>query len=132
LFYKTAALGGTDYAGASLEVQFPIGAPRELGLKGAIFADAGTLFGYHGLTNFNSFLGLAPGTPCTFGPVAANNFTQGNCIIVKDSHSIRSSVGASLIWASPMGPIRFDYAFVLSKARYDVTQAFRFSGGTTF
>jgi outer membrane protein insertion porin family len=132
LYYKTAGLGGTEYAGASLEVQFPLGVPKELGLKGAIFADAGTLFGYHGLTVFNTYLGLPAGTPCTYGPTAANNFKQGNCILVADSHVIRSSIGASLIWASPMGPIRFDYAFVLSKARYDVTQVFRFSGGTSF
>ena len=38
----------------SLEVQFPIwGLPRELGLKGAIFADAGTLFGYKGKKFFD-------------------------------------------------------------------------------
>ena len=41
-------------------------------------------------------------------------------------------VGASLLWASPLGPIRFDYAFVLSKAQTDVGQAFRFSGGGSF
>ena len=39
----------------SLEVQFPIfGLPRELGLKGAVFADAGTLFGYEGPTTFDT------------------------------------------------------------------------------
>jgi outer membrane protein insertion porin family len=132
LFYKTGALGGTHYAGASLEFQFPLwGVPKEIGLKGAVYADAGTLFGYNGITNFNAFLGLPPTTPCTFAPTAPN-FKQGNCIIVTDSRTIRSSVGASIIWASPMGPIRFDYSFVLSKARYDVTQAFRFTGGTSF
>ena len=46
------AIGGTTYFGGSLEVQFPIfGLPRELGLKGAVFADAGTLFGYKGPTH---------------------------------------------------------------------------------
>ncbi len=40
------ALGGTNYWGASLEAQFPIwGIPRDIGLKGAIFADAGSLLG---------------------------------------------------------------------------------------
>ena len=35
-------------------MQFPIsGLPRELGLKGAVFADAGTLFGYKGATTFD-------------------------------------------------------------------------------
>ncbi|MDB5570541.1 MAG: hypothetical protein JWN93_1724, partial [Hyphomicrobiales bacterium] len=59
-------------------------------------------------------------------------YTQGNCITVNDSHKLRTSVGASLLWASPLGPIRFDYAFALSKDKNDVTQAFRFSGGSSF
>jgi UDP-3-O-[3-hydroxymyristoyl] glucosamine N-acyltransferase LpxD len=43
------ALGGTTYFGGTLEAQFPIPLiPRDLGLKGAVFADAGTLFGYNG------------------------------------------------------------------------------------
>ena len=49
---RANAIGGTTYFGGSLEVQFPIcGLPRELGLKGAVFADAGTLFGYEGPTH---------------------------------------------------------------------------------
>ena len=51
--------------------------------------------------------------------------------------------GASILWSSPLGPIRFDYAFALSKEEGilgpdgikiggDRTQAFRFSGGTRF
>ncbi len=53
-----AALGGTTYYGASAEVDFPIfGLPKEIGLKGALFADAGNLIGYSGQTNFSNFLG---------------------------------------------------------------------------
>ena len=59
-------LGGTKYFGGSLEVQFPIyGLPRDLGLKGAIFADAGTLYGFTGRTNFS------PTGVCTPTDVAA-------------------------------------------------------------
>ncbi|MBV9703727.1 MAG: outer membrane protein assembly factor BamA [Methylobacteriaceae bacterium] len=129
--FKENPLGGTQYFGGSLELQFPLGLPRELGMKGAVFADAGTLFGYKGATNLSPLLGLPAGTACFPGNTAPN-FTQSNCVTVRDSSKIRSSVGASLIWASPLGPIRFDYAFVLSKDKYDDTQAFRFSGGTTF
>ena len=51
---RANAVGGTTYFGGTLEVQFPIfGLPRELGLKGAVFADAGTLFGYEGPTTFD-------------------------------------------------------------------------------
>jgi len=44
----------------------------------------------------------------------------------------RSSVGAGLIWDSPFGPLRFDYAIALTKQSYDVVQQFRFGGGTKF
>ena len=61
-----SSLGGTTYYAASAEVQFPIfGLPKEVGLRGAVFADAGNLLGYSGQTNFASFLGYnycpAPG-----------------------------------------------------------------------
>lgn len=132
-------LGGTKYAGASLEVQFPIfGLPRDLGLKGAIFADAGTLFGYNGATNFiNSAAPSNTWTAACYLPQNLNNvapyYTQGKCITVGANEGlIRSSVGASIIWASPMGPIRFDFAKALTKSPYDQTQFFRFTGGTTF
>jgi outer membrane protein insertion porin family len=105
------AIGGTAYVGGTLEVQFPIfGLPRDFGLKGALFADAGTLFGYEGQTDFGA----------------------NGQISVWDEEDIRSSVGASLLWASPLGPIRFDYAYVLSSGDYDKEQAFRFSGGARF
>jgi outer membrane protein insertion porin family len=127
---QAAGLGGTTYFGGTAEVQFPIfGLPREIGLKGAIFADAGTLLGYHGQTNFSGLVGGGPG--CTTGNVAPT-FTQGNCIQVDDERIIRSSIGASLIWASPLGPIRVDYAYAVTKGKYDQTQAINFSGGSSF
>ncbi len=126
------ALGGTSYYGASAEVDFPIfGLPREIGLKGALFADAGDLIGYSGPTDFSNFLGYTycppPGSLGSVFPT-----TQSSCANVWDPNQIRASVGASLIWASPMGPIRFDFAIPVAKGRYDQTQFFNFSGGTTF
>lgn len=140
---RSNALGGTSYYGGSLEVQFPIfGLPRDVGLKGAVFADAGSLFGYRGKKAFDVngngiFEGDAPG--CVF---KAN--VQPECVNVRDKNVIRSSVGAGVLWASPLGPIRFDYSFALSKddgvfnptvgakVGGDRTQAFRFSGGSRF
>ncbi len=143
------SIGGSKYIGATAEVQFPIfGLPKDLGLKGALFADAGTLYGYIGKTNFSNVWGLPTNTPCVGTPtVTSGGVTtivgQGNCIQVADSSKIRASVGASLLWASPLGPIRFDYAFVLSSYKgvvnqygtrigADQLQAFRFSGGGSF
>ena len=88
------------------------------------------MFGYDGKTKFFGNT-CVPGSIATPG-VFATNYQQGSCITVRDSADIRSSVGASILWASPLGPIRFDYAYALSKDKYDVTQAFRFSGGTAF
>ncbi|WP_262030954.1 outer membrane protein assembly factor BamA [Microvirga sp. Mcv34] len=138
---RANAVGGTTYFGGSLEMQFPIwGLPRELGLKGAVFADAGTLFGYEGPTRFGPTGGsiLDPADACVQDP----NVPQ-NCINVLDSKVIRSSIGASILWSSPLGPIRFDYAYALTKEEgrllpdgtrvgEDRTQAFRFTGGTRF
>ena len=149
-------LGGTKYWGASVEVQFPIfGVPKDLGLKGAIFADAGSLFGFEGKTVFPPSTlqaqelinggaaagGLTPGSFCIppLAPVGSGNrfpalnFTQSNCVKVGgDGGTVRTSVGASIIWASPLGPIRFDFAKALTKSSADQTQFFRFTGGTSF
>ncbi|MGH6645116.1 MAG: BamA/TamA family outer membrane protein, partial [Bradyrhizobium sp.] len=45
------ALGGTKYWGASAELQMPFWfLPKEVGLKGSVYADAGGLFDYKGTT----------------------------------------------------------------------------------
>jgi outer membrane protein insertion porin family len=100
-------------------------------LKGAVFVDAGNLIGYSGPTDFSSFLGFVNcPPPGSFG--RAFPTTQLSCAQVSDPNIIRASVGASLIWDSPMGPIRFDLAIPIRKGEFDQTQLFNFSGGTTF
>jgi outer membrane protein insertion porin family len=129
------ALGGTDYWGASVETQFPFwGLPKDIGLRGALFFDAGSLWNYTGPTNFSGLFGYAPGTSCAVANAGRNPLiTQMPCITVgSNKMNIDSSVGVGVIWNSPMGPIRFNYAFVLSKSQYDIVQQFSFSGGTTF
>ena len=143
---KGNAVGGTTYIGGTLETQFPIwGLPKEIGLRGAVFADAGTLFGYKGPTNFTSYTDyVLYGSDPTTGPVLASTgcvptlvasplYGPGSCLSIGgDTKLIRSSVGVSLLWQSPLGPIRFDLAKALSKSKYDQTQVFRFSGGSSF
>ncbi|MBR1127948.1 outer membrane protein assembly factor BamA [Bradyrhizobium iriomotense] len=129
------ALGGTKYWGASFELQMPFWfLPKEVGLKGAVYADAGGLYDYKGPTTW-SVTGETT-TPANSNciPSTTNPVTAGTCtgLIYDDSKVIRSSVGVGLIWQSPFGPLRFDYAVPLSKGKYDRTQEFRFGGGTTF
>jgi outer membrane protein insertion porin family len=106
------ALGGTLYWGASIEMQTPVYfLPKEVGIKVAAFVDAGSLWDYKGPTGWS---------------------VTGETLQVADSSAVRSSVGVGLIWDSPLGPLRFDFAYALTKEPYDRTQIFRFSGGTKF
>lgn len=131
------ALGGSNYWGVSGEVQFPIwGIPKDLGLRGAAFVDSGSLWDYQGRLNYTpggKNWAAIPGVNCVapFSPQAG--YGQGTCVIPQsDNMIIRASAGASILWNSPMGPLRFDYAIPFAKAQTDITQYFRFSGGTNF
>jgi outer membrane protein insertion porin family len=118
------ALGGTKYWGASAELQMPFWfLPKEVGLKGAVYADAGSLWDYQGPTTWaatGEVNGLVNGKPCNCG------------MVFDDTNVIRTSVGVGLIWASPFGPLRFDYAIPITKGKFDIVQQFKFGGGTSF
>jgi outer membrane protein insertion porin family len=110
------ALGGQYYWATTAEVRFPIPfVPDDLGITGAVFADAGSLWNAGGRANE-----LLAG--CTINGQAC----------LQDSSAIRSSVGASLMWASPVGPIRMDFAKTLTKESFDDEQFFRFGAATKF
>ena len=95
------ALGGTTYFTASAEANMPMPfVPQDFNMRLAAFADAGTLYG---------------------NKVANSAGAEGTDM------AMRASVGAGLIWISPFGPLRFDYAVPVMKEDYDKTQNFRFS-----
>jgi outer membrane protein insertion porin family len=105
-------LGGTMFWGASVEAQAPFTfLPKDAGLKGAVFADVGSLWDYKGPTTWD---------------------VTGEKLNPADTSAPRASVGVGLIWNSPFGPLRFDYAVPLLKQDYDRVQQFRFGGGTKF
>ncbi len=78
-------VGYTAYAGASAELTFPIpGLPENYGLSGAVFGDAAVIAG----------AGINPGLdPASLG-------------------TVKTSIGASILWDSPFGPLRGDFAYV--------------------
>ena len=51
---------------------------------------------------------------------------------IDDSNTLRSSAGLALDWHTPVGPLSFSYSGIISKAKTDKTEAFRFNLGTTF
>ncbi len=97
------ALGGEWTYSGTLEVKFPVGLPEELGIAARAFSD----FGSSGKLS-----------------------DSGSDI--KDTGSIRSSVGAGLTWTSPFGPIGIDYAVPIQKENFDKTENLRVNFGTRF
>lgn len=102
------AIGGTTYFTASAEATFPLpGIPRDLGFRGAVFVDAGTLYG--------------------------NDVkTRADDDISDTGASLRASVGVGLLWASPFGPLRVDYAIPVAKEDYDRVQNIKFGISSSF
>jgi outer membrane protein insertion porin family len=127
------ALGGTKYWGASAELQMPFWfLPREVGLKGAVYADAGGLYDYQGPTSWT--VTNEVNVPGCVGPTRTPVVSPGSCTGLQydSGNVVRSSVGVGLIWASPFGPLRFDYAVPITKGQFDRVQQFKFGGGTSF
>lgn len=98
------ALGGNWYATASAELQFPLGLPKELGIKGKVFSDAG-------------FIGKPDGY---------------NADTMNYSSKIRMSAGTGIMWQSPMGMINLDFAWPIMKEDFDETKVFRLNFGKAF
>lgn len=102
-------LGETAYAGLSTELQFPIPLlPETYGVDGAVWADAAYI---DGVPNIPASGGQA-GVAGTLDPGSTDN-------------PLKASVGASVIWDSPFGPLRGDFGYVLSKASSDRPQVFQ-------
>ena len=77
-------------------------------------------------TNEVNAPGCIPGTTI---PLPGRTCTG---LVYDNGNVVRTSVGVGLIWASPFGPLRFDYAVPLTKGKYDRVQEFKFGGGTSF
>ena len=101
------ALGGNIFAVARFEADFPLGLPEEYGIKGGAFLDVGSVWG---LDN-------------TAG-------TGGNTI--DDSAKLRSAIGVSVLWDTPLGPLRFNFSKALRKESYDKEQNFDLTISTKF
>lgn len=96
------ALGGNIYAVARFEAEFPLGLPEEYGITGGLFADVGSVWD---LDN--------PGG-------------------VDDGMNLRSTVGLSVYWNTPIGPLRFNFSNAIKKEDYDREQNFDVTISTRF
>lgn len=102
---KKDPLGGNYFAVARVEAEFPIGLPEEYGIKGGAFMDVGSVW------SLNDTAGVGA---------------------VDDKLRLRSSVGVSLLWDTPIGPLRFNFSKALKKETYDKEQRFDLTISTKF
>ncbi len=100
------ALGGDWIATARAEVKIPLGLPEEIGITPKVFSDWGSI-----------------GSPVDL---------KDRSIDIFKSQRVRGSVGVGIEWESPVGPINIDWAHVLRKADFDITESFRVNFGQRF
>ncbi|WP_233587082.1 outer membrane protein assembly factor BamA [Pseudorhodobacter sp. E13] len=103
------ALGGNIFAVARFEAEFPIGLPDEYNITGGAFFDVGSVWSLD-----NAIGGVQN---CGTGSLAA-------CAAVDDSMNLRASVGVSVFWDTPIGPLRFNLARAIRKESYDKPRTF--------
>ena len=82
---------------------FPSGLPKELGIRGSVFSDVGTL----------------------------RQVDETGAGVV-DTGLVRVSVGVGALWRSPFGPVRMSLAVPVRKEEFDKRELFRFSFGSRF
>ena len=98
------ALGGNLFAVARFEAEFPLGLPEEYGITGGAFMDVGSVWSL--------------------------DDTNGGA--VDDSFIPRATVGVSIFWNTPIGPLRFNFSHAVKKEVYDKEQTFDLTISTKF
>lgn len=98
------ALGGNMFAVARFEADFPLGLPEEYGITGGAFFDVGSVW----------------------------SLDNNNGGAVDDSFNPRATVGLSVFWTTPIGPLRFNFSKAVQKEDYDREQNFDLTISTKF
>jgi len=98
------ALGGNAFAVARLEADFPIGLPEEYGITAGAFLDVGSVW------SLDNTLGGA----------------------IDGGFNLRATVGLSVVWTSPLGPLRLNISNAIQKETYDEEQSVDLTIATRF
>jgi outer membrane protein insertion porin family len=106
------SLGANNYYTGTVNIDYPLGLPEELGIRGHTFVDFGSAWGIDQKPLLNPNTGIVD-------PIG-------------DSASIRISPGIGIAWKSPLGPINLDLAYAVKKEPYDHRQLLWVSFGTRF
>ena len=108
-------LGGNVKLTWQSELELPIA--RSIGLSAVAFFDAGAVWDLDHRGCQVALAATAPVNPCRGGSLL---------------DGLRESVGFGLVWRSPIGPLRFDWAFPLDRAPGQSAMEFLFSVGGVF
>ncbi len=106
------ALGGNYFAVARFEAEFPLGLPEEYGFTGGVFLDTGSVW--------------------SLDQIDGGTNSQDGEDLVDDDFHLRSAVGVSVFWTTPIGPLRFNFAKAVQKQDYDEEQFFDLTISTKF
>ncbi len=106
--YTQDALGGLLFYKGTVELAVPLGIPEELGIKGSVFSDFGSV--WH-----------------------SSNKSRPPDIIRSNSMKFRATGGVGITWKSPFGPIGVCFAKPFMYVKHvDRKELFRLNFGTTF
>ena len=120
---SVSSYGGNYKAYAGAELLFPLpGIKDQRTVRLSLFADAGSV--WDGRT-YNSAPYSSSNPNGTNGAYAGEHKSTF-------SNELRYSAGAAVTWLSPLGPMKFSYAYPIKKKPEDQIQRFQFQLGTTF
>ncbi len=97
-------LGGNFFAVARFEAEFPLGLPEEYGITGGVFYDIGSVWG----------------------------LDNSSANVLYEDFSLRQTIGLSLFWTTPVGPLRFNFSKAIQKEEFDEEQQFNLTIRTDF
>lgn len=111
--------GGNKKANLSAELLFPMpGVKDARAVRLSTFFDAGSVWDGKTYTGLDSDNGVS-----VYGKTSHQSSFK---------NELRYSAGAALTWLSPMGPLKFSYAYPIKNKKGDEIQRFQFQLGTTF
>jgi outer membrane protein insertion porin family len=99
-------------------------------VRGSVFFDVGQIWARSDLPDYPSRtqngVFLPPIISCAGGP------SYDPDVVYPGSQDFRYSAGVGLAWNSPIGPLKFSYAFPINDKCFDRVQQFQFQVGNVF
>ena len=118
--------GGNKKANVSAELLFPMpGIKDSRTVRLSLFADAGSVWDDKTYNDSSSNSYYTNGA-------SQNVYGVGTTHKSTFKNELRYSAGAAVTWLSPLGPMKFSYAYPIKKKEGDEIQRFQFQLGTTF